>query len=88
MNNGRYGENGNKQLLSEQTVKELLSPQMVITVGKPGTYNTHFAAYGLGWFLLEAKGYKLVVHTGEDVGMVSEVSMIPELNLGIVRANQ
>jgi CubicO group peptidase (beta-lactamase class C family) len=84
INNGKYGENGNKQLLSEQTVKELLSPQMEIAVGKPGTYNTHFAAYGLGWFLLEAKGYKLVVHTGEDVGMVSEVSMIPELNLGIV----
>jgi CubicO group peptidase (beta-lactamase class C family) len=84
MNNGKYGENLDKQLLSEQTVKELLSPQMVISVGKPGAYNTHFAAYGLGWFLLDAKGYKQVVHTGEDVGMVSEVSMIPELKLGIV----
>jgi len=84
MNNGKYGENLDKQLLSEKTVKELLSPQVLISVGKPGTYNTHFAAYGLGWFLLDAKGYKQVVHTGEDVGMVSEVSMIPELKLGIV----
>jgi CubicO group peptidase (beta-lactamase class C family) len=84
MNNGKYGEDGNKQLLSEQTVRELLSAQMAIAVGKPGAYNTHFAAYGLGWFLLDAKGYKLVVHTGEDVGMVSEVSMIPELKLGII----
>lgn len=84
MNNGKYGENLDKQLLSEKTVKELLSPQVVISVGKPGAYNTHFAAYGLGWFLLDAKGYKQVVHTGEDVGMVSEVSMIPELKLGIV----
>lgn len=84
MNNGNYGENGDKQLLSEQTVKELLSAQMTIGVGKKDAYNTHFAAYGLGWFLLDAKGYKLVVHTGEDVGMVSEVCMIPELQLGIV----
>lgn len=84
MNNGKYGENLDKQLLSEQTVKELLAPQVVISVGKPGAYNTHFAAYGLGWFLLDAKGYKQIVHTGEDVGMVSEVSIIPELNLGIV----
>jgi CubicO group peptidase (beta-lactamase class C family) len=84
MNNGKYDENLDKQLLSEQTVKELLSPQVVISVGKPGAYNTHFAAYGLGWFLLDAKGYKQVVHTGEDVGMVSEVCMIPELKLGIV----
>jgi len=84
MNNGKYGENLDKQLLSEQTVKELLSPQMLISVGKSGAYNTHFAAYGLGWFLLDAKGYKQVIHTGEDVGMVSEVSMIPELKLGII----
>jgi CubicO group peptidase (beta-lactamase class C family) len=84
INNGKYGENLGKQLLSEKTVKELLSPQIAIAVGKPGTYNTHFAAYGLGWFLLDAKGYKQVVHTGEDVGMVSEVCMIPELQFGIV----
>jgi CubicO group peptidase (beta-lactamase class C family) len=84
MNNGKYGETLNNQLLSEQTVKELLSPQMTIAVGKPNAYNTHFAAYGLGWFLLDAKGYKLVVHTGEDVGMVSEISMVPELKLGII----
>ncbi|MDB5089757.1 MAG: serine hydrolase [Mucilaginibacter sp.] len=84
MNNGKYGEHLDKQLLSEQTVKELLSPQMLISVGKSGAYNTHFAAYGLGWFLLDAKGYKQVIHTGEDVGMVSEVSMIPELKLGII----
>jgi CubicO group peptidase (beta-lactamase class C family) len=84
MKNGKYGENGEKQLLSEQTVAALLSAQMTIGVGKPDAYNTHFAAYGLGWFLLDAKGYKLVVHTGQDVGMVSEVCMIPELQLGIV----
>jgi CubicO group peptidase (beta-lactamase class C family) len=84
MNNGKYGEKLDKQLLSAQTVKELLSPQMLISAGKPGAYNTHFAAYGLGWFLVDAKGYKQVVHTGEDVGMVSEVCMIPELNFGII----
>jgi hypothetical protein len=57
---------------------------MLISVGKSGAYNAHFAAYGLGWFLLDAKGNKQVIHTGEDVGMVSEVSMIPELGLGII----
>ncbi len=84
MNNGKYGKNLDKQLLSEQTVTELLSPQMLISVGKSGPYHTHFIAYGLGWFLLDAKGYKQVKHTGEDVGMVSEVSMIPELGLGVI----
>ena len=84
LNNGRYGKNLDKQLLSEQTVRELLSPQTIISVGKSGSYNTHFKAYGLGWFLLDVNCYKLVLHTGEDVGMVSEVSMIPEMKLGII----
>jgi len=84
LNKGKDGPDTTHKLLSEATAAELWTPQTIIKVGKPGVYNTHFAAYGLGWFLLDVKGYKLVVHTGEDVGMVSEVAMIPELGLGMV----
>ncbi|WP_428330060.1 serine hydrolase [Mucilaginibacter sp.] len=84
LDHGKYGLNLEHQLLTEQTVNELFSPQTIIPTGNRGVYHTHFTAYGLGWFLLDVKGYKQVVHTGEDVGMVSEVAMIPELELGIV----
>ncbi|RYE26425.1 MAG: serine hydrolase, partial [Sphingobacteriaceae bacterium] len=84
INNGKYGENLNKQLLSEQTVHELLSPQTIIRTGPLDSYQTHFGAYGLGWFMNDERGYKLIFHSGEDVGMVSEVSMIPELSLGVI----
>jgi len=81
LNEGLYGD---RQVLSAATVQQLWSPQTIIPVRKPGIENTHFAAYGLGWFLTNINQYKQVLHTGEDVGMVSEISMIPELKLGVI----
>jgi len=48
MNNGKYG-NG-QQLFSEAIHKQMWSPQTIVPVGDNTPYNTHFAAYGLGWF--------------------------------------
>jgi CubicO group peptidase (beta-lactamase class C family) len=84
MNNGKYGDGLHKQLLTAQTVQQMWSPQTIIPAGNAGDYDTHFKAYGLGWFLVEAKGHKLVLHTGEDVGMVSEIATIPDLGLGVI----
>ncbi|WP_262490235.1 beta-lactamase family protein [Hymenobacter coccineus] len=50
----------------------------------PSPYTTHFAAYGLGWFLRDVRGYQEVWHTGGTTGMVSKVTLLPELHLGIV----
>ena len=47
-------------------------------------YNAHFSGYGLGWFLSDAHGYERVYHEGGVLGMVTWVSMIPELNLGVL----
>ena len=45
---------------------------------------THFRAYGLGWRMADVHGYKEVSHTGSYTGFRALVTMIPELNLGIV----
>lgn len=79
---GTYGSAG-KHLLSEKMLEQMWSPQTILPA-TPGAYNTHFAAYGLGWFLNDALGYKQVWHTGGEIGMVTQVTLIPELNLGIV----
>ncbi|MEO7445622.1 MAG: serine hydrolase [Ferruginibacter sp.] len=84
LNDGKYGSNFEKRLISADTHKDLWAPQTIIEVGGPGTYNTHFAAYGLGFFLNDSKGYKQVSHTGGLAGIVTQVTMIPELNLGII----
>ena len=47
-------------------------------------YNTHFASYGLGWFLSDVNGYKQATHTGGLAGIVTQVTLIPELKLGII----
>ena len=72
-------------LLTPQTQWELWTPQTTLRVGpNPSPYNTHFAAYGLGWFLNDARGYKVVSHTGGEIGMVTQVQLVPELHLGII----
>jgi len=84
LNQGKYGEGLSKRLFSENVYREITSAQTNIQVGGPGPYNTHFAAYGLGFFLSDEKGYKKVTHTGGLEGMVTQITMIPELNLGII----
>jgi len=44
----------------------------------------NFSAYGLGWGLTEYRGYKTVSHTGGLLGFVSRVTLVPDLNLGVV----
>ena len=73
-----------KPVLSAQTMHQLWSPQTIIPIRKEGIDHIHFAAYGLGWFVVDVRGYRQIMHTGEDVGMVSEISLIPELGLGVI----
>ncbi len=44
----------------------------------------NFAGYGLGWFLRDYRGVKLVWHDGGLQGMLSRTILVPEKNLGIV----
>ena len=72
-------------LLKPATQRELWTPQTLIPVSPvPTPYNTHFAAYGLGWNLQDVRGYQQVAHTGSLSGMVSKVTLLPELHLGII----
>jgi CubicO group peptidase (beta-lactamase class C family) len=83
LNNGKYG-NDNLQLFSEKEHNEMWSPQTIIPINTKPPYNSHFSSYGLGWFLSDVKGYKQVTHTGGLEGIVTQVTLFPELNLGIV----
>jgi DNA invertase Pin-like site-specific DNA recombinase len=84
MNDGKYGDGLKKRLFSQAVHDEMWTPQTIIPVTGSSVYNTHFGAYGLGWFLIDAAGYKEVFHTGGDTGMSSNVVMMPELRLGII----
>ncbi|WP_460457851.1 serine hydrolase [Arenimonas alkanexedens] len=43
-----------------------------------------FAGYGEGWSISEYRGQKLVSHTGGWPGMVSRITLVPGLDLGVV----
>lgn len=69
------GTVGRKRLISEKGYVEWTKPQMKIA----GT-----TSYGLGWFLQDWKGLKVVQHGGNIDGFNSMVATIPEKKLGFV----
>lgn len=83
LDEGKFGQNLQDSLFSLEAHREMWKPQTITGTGK-GDYNTHFKAYGLGWFLSDVNGYLEVTHTGGLLGIVSQVTMIPELDLGII----
>jgi CubicO group peptidase (beta-lactamase class C family) len=84
MNNGKYGEALNKQIFSNGVHDEMWTPQTIIPVRGATPYNTHFSGYGLGWFLSDVKGYFQATHTGGLAGIVTQVTLLPEMKLGII----
>lgn len=82
MDNGKYG--AGKQLFSEAVHHDMWTPQTIIPVRGTNSYNTHFSSYGLGWGLSDVKGYKQATHTGGLAGIVTQVTLLPELKLGII----
>ena len=84
MNDGKFGDDLSKQLVSEKTHEEMWTPQTIIPVHGQTTYNTHFSSYGLGWFLSDENGFKVPTHTGGLAGIVTQVTLVPEIKLGII----
>jgi CubicO group peptidase (beta-lactamase class C family) len=74
-----------ERLLSEKQFHELWQLQTPLSVSPNDSYNSNFKGYGLGWFLADVKGgHKQVYHTGGLLGTVTQFTMIPDLDLGIV----
>ncbi len=76
-----------QQLLSPMTVREMHTPQMVLSPSPypdPLNTGTHFNTYGLGWIVQDYRGEKIVQHGGNIDGMSAQVAMIPEKKLGLV----
>ena len=84
MNHGRYGPNLENQIFSEEVHREMWTPQTIKPVKSGGPYRTNFSAYGLGWELKDINGYLQVSHSGAHTGIVTQVTMLPELKLGII----
>ncbi len=76
-----------KRLLSAASIKEMQTPQTIVRLEGPRASlypEAHFLTYGLGWFLSDYRGRKVVEHGGAIDGMRAQVAMIPEEKLGLV----
>lgn len=84
MNDGKYGDGLNQQLFSKAVHNDMWTIHTVLPVGPSTTYNTNFSGYGLGWFISDEMGHKVVTHTGGLLGMVTQFTLIPDMKLGII----
>ena len=83
LNKGKYGEDLENQLFSEDNHKKMWK---IHTVFKPDTstrYNSHFNTGGMGWYMEDKQGNMIVSHGGSLPGMRSLPVLVPELDLGI-----
>lgn len=84
LNNGTFQ---GKQLISSAGINEMQSPQTIIPLEgamKRLYPEAHFLNYGMGWFLSDYRGRKMVEHGGSIDGMRGLVAMIPEEKIGVV----
>jgi CubicO group peptidase (beta-lactamase class C family) len=88
LNKGMYinQENEENHLFSAEQSHAMWQARTILPVSEAETKEdkTHFAAYGLGWFLKDYHGVKLIHHSGGILGMVSKVVLVPEENLAMV----
>jgi CubicO group peptidase (beta-lactamase class C family) len=78
---GRYQ---GKQVIPLDVLKNTRNPG--ISQGRTGhIFNgTHYSLYGLGWGMQDYEGMEVISHSGGILGFVTGVSLVPEINLGVV----
>ncbi|HZS04334.1 MAG TPA: serine hydrolase [Blastocatellia bacterium] len=76
-----------KRIFSAAQSHEMWQPNIFIPISEGAAkFNPtrHFNAYGMGWFLSDYHGRKVVSHGGGLDGMISQTALMPEENLGVV----
>lgn len=84
MDEGRYGPDQSKSLFSKEVHNDMWTIHTVIPIRGTTAYKSQFRGYGLGWHLIDEMGYKVASHTGGLFGIVTQVTLIPGMKLGII----
>jgi len=84
MDNGLYGNNLSKRLFSDEVHTDMWTIHTVIPIKGISSYKSQFRGYGLGWNLIDEMGHMVASHTGGLLGMVTQVTLIPDMKLGII----
>jgi CubicO group peptidase (beta-lactamase class C family) len=74
------------RVLGDRTVREMQRIQypLGVSVWAGENLGRRFNGYGLGWFVSDYKGRKVVSHSGGLTGMISLQTLLPEEGLGVI----
>ncbi|TWR28588.1 serine hydrolase [Mucilaginibacter achroorhodeus] len=78
------GKVGNKQVIPAAAIAATRQAQDYVSNVNHLNGDSGFELYGLGWFLQDYCGKRLVMHDGGVTGYVSSVTIVPSEKLGIV----
>lgn len=80
LDSGRFEE---KQIIPYDVLRRTRSSNTIINdPANPRFKSKHFHTYGLGWFLEDYEGRKIISHDGGADGFVTNTAFIPEENFG------
>ncbi len=82
------GKFNGSQLISEKNLEQILTP----VIPTPRSFNAEYfnypglgvMTYGLGWFINDYRGHRLVNHGGSIDGFLACISFMPEEGLGVI----
>ena len=81
--NLKKGKHGEEQIISENALQEIHSPQMIAS--KSYEYEESFySMYGMGWSISAYRGHHVLAHGGGIDGFIALVSFMPKDNIGMV----
>jgi len=81
LNNGKVGA---RQIIPEDAILATRQPQDYVGSIRHINGETNYELYGLGWFLQDYAGHRIVMHDGGVTGYVSSVTLVPQDHLGII----
>ncbi|HLN20076.1 MAG TPA: serine hydrolase [Bacteroidales bacterium] len=77
-----------KRIISESSVERMMSPHTIIgTSASQQKHGINFYTYGMGWFISDYNGRKIVEHDGGMPGYISKVTLVPSMKISIIILN-
>lgn len=75
-----------QQILQPATIDNMHQVHFALPVSSRSRewFDADFSGYGLGWFISQYRGHKLVSHSGGMSGMISLQLLVPDKDLGII----
>lgn len=79
-----------RRIVSADSLRATFEPQIPVPLGAAGTLlnpETVQVSYGLGWIVQDYRGKKMLLHGGSIDGFRSQLTLVPELGLGVALLN-